>query len=132
MPTVKALANLPTLPEGQVADLYVDVNGKLHVAGSVTTAASAAATVTSSEATVGTTAAALSGAYPFGVQLFADSTNTAPIYLGGAAVTASGATRGMPLTPGSFYTPPDSVQDLSILFAITSVTGQKLVILGVA
>jgi len=91
----------------------------------------AATTVTTSEVTVDTSSAALSGVYPLGVQLYADDTNTVTIFLGGEAVTTSGATRGMPLAPGSFYTPPDSIQDLSKLFAVAASNSQKLVILGV-
>lgn len=55
---VKALANLPTLTEGQPGDLYVDVNGKLHVAGGGGSADSTAALQTAGNASLASILAA--------------------------------------------------------------------------
>jgi len=89
-----------------------------------------AASVTSFEVTVTDTAAALTGSYPKGTQFFADSTNTSTIYIGGSTVTVSGATRGIPVPAGAFYTLPDAVHNLALVYTIASITGQKLVVLG--
>jgi len=91
-----------------------------------------ASSVTSFEVTVNDTAAALTGSYPKGSQFFADSANSSPIFIGGSTVTPTGATRGIPVAPGAFYTLPDAVHDLTLVFAIANSSGQKLVILGAA
>lgn len=86
--------------------------------------------VVSEELTVGTSAVALSGSYPGGLQIMADAANAASIYIGGHLVAAAGTTRGIPIAPGDFWTPPDGVTDLSIVYAISTSAAQKLIVFG--
>lgn len=131
---VKDLTSTPAgLDDNQASSLYVDPDGLLQVSvvsGGTTPAP--ASTLTTYEATVTTTAAPLTGTYGKGTQFFADSSNTAPIFIGGSMVTTTGATRGIPIPPGAFYTLPDAVHNLTLVYAVSTIDGQKLVVLGAA
>lgn len=82
--------------------------------------------VLAAAASVGTSAAALSGSYPSGVTILNVSTGGQTVYLGPAGVTTSS---GFPLEPGASVA-RGRWQDLSVVFAVASGAGAELRFLG--
>lgn len=108
---------------GDPVELRVEDDGRLRV----TVGASPASTIEHGVWTVGTSAAPLTGTFPKGVTLRALDTNSAKIWLGGdATITSDGVHGGVWLSPGEPYSPPETWQDFTAIWAIASSAGQKL------